>query len=82
VEGIERFSSCDLAGLKDVDGFGELPGAPGKQRSLRRMRKFLSWAFARSPGLRSLAWARLASFCETGLPRPLYGVISGSPAPV
>jgi hypothetical protein len=23
----ERFSSCDLAGLKDVDGLGELPGA-------------------------------------------------------
>src|SRR5579859_6481535 len=25
----ERFSSCDLTGLKDVDGFGELPGTPG-----------------------------------------------------
>ena len=25
----ERFSSGDLAGLKDVDGLGELPGAPG-----------------------------------------------------
>jgi hypothetical protein len=25
----ERFSSAGLAGLKDVDGFGELPGAPG-----------------------------------------------------
>lgn len=24
----EPFSSCDLAGLKDVDGFGELPGLP------------------------------------------------------
>jgi len=25
---IELFSSFDLAGLKDVDGFGELPGLP------------------------------------------------------
>jgi hypothetical protein len=24
----EPFSSCDLAGLKDVDGFGQLPGLP------------------------------------------------------
>ena len=26
---LEPFSSFDLAGLKDVDGFGELPGFPG-----------------------------------------------------
>jgi hypothetical protein len=25
-------SSGDLAGLNDVDGFGQLPGAPGQQR--------------------------------------------------
>ena len=25
----EPFSSLDLAGLKDVDGLGQLPGAPG-----------------------------------------------------
>jgi hypothetical protein len=25
----ERFSSCDLAGLKDMDGFGELASPPG-----------------------------------------------------
>ncbi len=25
----EPFSSCDLAGLKDVDSLGQLPGAPG-----------------------------------------------------
>jgi hypothetical protein len=25
----EPFSSCDLAGLKGVDGFGQLPGLPG-----------------------------------------------------
>jgi hypothetical protein len=25
----ERFSSSDLTGLKDVDGLGQLPGAPG-----------------------------------------------------
>jgi Reverse transcriptase (RNA-dependent DNA polymerase) len=57
------------------------PAFHGQQRSLRRMRQVLSWALARSPGPRSLAWARLAAFCEAGLPRPLYGVITGSPAP-
>jgi hypothetical protein len=25
----EPFSSCDFPGLKDVDGFGQLPGFPG-----------------------------------------------------
>jgi hypothetical protein len=25
----ERFSSCDLAGLKDVNGLGQLAGEPG-----------------------------------------------------
>ena len=30
----------------------------------------MSWALARSPGDRSWAWARLASFCEAGLFRP------------
>jgi hypothetical protein len=30
----ERFSSGDFAGLKDVDGFGELPGAPGAAAQL------------------------------------------------
>jgi transposase-like protein len=30
----EPFSSCDLAGLKDVDGLGELPGAPGAAAEL------------------------------------------------
>jgi hypothetical protein len=27
-------SSCDLAGLKDVDGLGELPGVPGAAAEL------------------------------------------------
>lgn len=35
------------------------------------MRQLLSWAWARSPGLRSLAWARLAAFCDSGLFFPL-----------
>src|SRR6266536_3910847 len=30
----EPFSSCDLAGLKDVDGLGQLPGAPGAAAEL------------------------------------------------
>lgn len=51
------FLSCVcLADLKNVDGFGELSGPPGQQRSLRRPRRprqVLSWAFARSPGERN-----------------------------
>jgi hypothetical protein len=38
------------------------PARQGQQRSLRKMRQVLSWALARSPGLRSVAWARLAAF--------------------
>ena len=30
----EPFSSSDFAGLKDVDGLGELPGAPGTAAEL------------------------------------------------
>ncbi len=47
------------------------PARWGQQRSFRRMRQDLSWAFARSPGPRSLACARLASLCGSGLSRPL-----------
>jgi hypothetical protein len=47
------------------------PAFQGQQRSFRRMRQVLSWALARSPGARSFAWARLAAFCEGGLPLAL-----------
>jgi len=30
----EPFSSCGFAGLQDVNGFGELPGAPGAAAEL------------------------------------------------
>jgi hypothetical protein len=50
------------------------PARQGQQRSLRKMRRDLSWALARSPGARSRALARLASFCEAGLFRPRHGV--------
>jgi hypothetical protein len=50
------------------------PACQGQQRSLRRMCQVLSWALARSPGPRSAAWARLAAFCDSGLPRPRYGL--------
>jgi hypothetical protein len=45
------------------------------------MSQFLSWAIARSLGLRSLAWAELAFFIHCGLPRPLNGqnITSESP---
>ncbi len=50
------------------------PARQGQQRSRRRMAQVLSWALARSPGARSLAWAEFAAFWEGGLPRPRYGV--------
>ena len=40
------------------------------------MFQVLSCAFARSPGARSFAWARLASFCGSGLFFPLYGTFA------
>ena len=40
------------------------------------MCQVLSWAFARSPGERSFAWARLASFCDSGLFLPRYGIFA------
>jgi hypothetical protein len=43
------------------------PARQGQQRSLRRILQVLSWAFARSPGARSCACARVASFCDCGL---------------
>jgi hypothetical protein len=52
------------------------------QRSLRRIRQVLSWAFAQLPGLRSLAWARLASFCDGGLAGHAYVVIDGTLVPI
>jgi hypothetical protein len=50
------------------------PARQGQQQSLRKMRQDLSWALARSPGTRSRACARLASFCDAGLFRPRQGV--------
>ena len=52
------------------------PARQGQQRSFRRIRQDLSWAFARSPGARSLAWALLACFCDSGLFLPLYGIFA------
>ena len=52
------------------------PARQGQQRSLRRIHQFLSWAFARSPGERSCAWARLAMFWDSGLFFPLYGTFA------
>jgi hypothetical protein len=52
------------------------PARQGQQRSLRRIRQVLSWAFARSPGDRSLACALLASFWDCGLFFPLYGILA------
>jgi hypothetical protein len=59
-----------LAGLKDVDGFGDLVGAPGTAAELAQDAPGLSWALARSPGARSFAWAELAALCEAGRSGP------------
>src|SRR6516164_5148448 len=56
--------------------FASFPARHGQQRSLARIFHALSCAFARSPRARSFAWARLASFCGSGLFRPLYGVFA------
>jgi hypothetical protein len=53
------------------------PARYGQQRSLRRILQVLSWAFARSPGARSFAWARLAAFWDSGLFFPMYGSSRG-----
>jgi hypothetical protein len=52
------------------------PACQGQQRSFVRIFHALSCAFARSPRARSLAWARLASFCGSGLLLPLYGTFA------
>src|SRR5690349_5852974 len=52
------------------------PARQGQQRSLRRILQVLSWAFARSPGDRSLACALLASFWDCGLFFPLCGILA------
>jgi hypothetical protein len=65
------------------DHVGRAGNRPGSSdyvhHHMRRMRQVLSWALARSPGPRRRAWARLASFWDCGLLRPLYGVITWSP---
>ncbi|MEY9211665.1 hypothetical protein ABH917_001111 [Thermobifida halotolerans] len=49
------------------------PTRCGQHRTRRRTCRFSNRATARSPGLRSLAWAELTSFFHRGLPRPLNG---------
>ena len=48
----------------------------GQQHSFRRIRQFSSWALPRSPGARRRVWERLAIFCDSGLFRPRYGVMT------
>jgi hypothetical protein len=53
-----------------------LASCPARQGQQRRMREFFSWAFARSPGARSFAWARLAAFWEFRLPLSRYRIFA------
>jgi hypothetical protein len=57
------------------------PALKGLQRSLRRIFQLFSWASARSPGPRRLAWERLARVWGSGLFLPLYGMRTGPSAP-
>ncbi len=70
----ERFSSSDLAGLKYVDGFGELPGLPGAAAEFAQD----------APGFELGRWrvrrgraagreTRLAAFCAVSFPCPCTG---------
>ena len=78
--GSEPFSSCVcLADVQYVDGLGELSGAPGAAAELAEYvpgLELVCWAFARSPGDRSCAWALLACFRDSGLFFPLYGIFA------
>jgi hypothetical protein len=56
--------------------FASFPARQGQQRSLLRIFHVLSCAFARSPGARSFAWARLASLSGSGLFVPRYGIFA------
>jgi hypothetical protein len=56
----EVFSSSVLAVLKDMNRFGQLPSPPEAAAKLTQDAQVLSWALERSPGPRSLAWARVA----------------------
>jgi hypothetical protein len=78
---IEPFPSClSLAELQYVDCLGDLAGFPGAAAELVEdvpgLELVLSCAFALSPSARSFAWARLASFCGSGLFLPLYGTFA------
>jgi hypothetical protein len=62
--------SCDLAGLKDVDGLGQLPGLPRAAAQLAQDAPGLELGVGALAGDRSWAWALLAPFWEAGLFRP------------
>jgi hypothetical protein len=67
---MEPFSSSDFAVLEDVDGLGELSGFPGAAAEFAQDAPGFQLGVG-APGPRSLAWARLAAFCDSGLFRPL-----------
>jgi hypothetical protein len=67
----ESFILFSFADLQDVDGFGELSGPLGQSGFCGGCASSLSWALARSPVDRSLAWARLASLWDPGSPGSL-----------
>ena len=69
----ERFSSSDLAGLKYMDGFGELPGLPGAAEEFAQDAPGLSWALARSPGPGSWALNAVGGLLRGELSLSLYG---------
>ena len=73
-------SGVCLADLQNLDGLGELSGAPGAEAELAEdmpgLELVLSWAFALSPGERSYACALSACFWDSGLFFPLYEIFA------
>src|SRR5690349_13221931 len=77
----EPFSSCCLAGLDDVDGLGELPGAVAAAELAQDAPGPELGVGALAGGSRAFTRARLAAFCEGRLAPVLYVVITCSPEP-
>jgi len=65
----EPFPSSDFVGLKDVDGFGQLPGAPGAAAQLAQDAPGFELGIGALAGSAEPGMTRLASFCEAGLSR-------------
>jgi hypothetical protein len=65
-----------IAELQCVDGFREFPGAPVAAAELGEDLPCFELRVCPFAAGAEFAWARLASFCGSGLFRPLYGTFA------